>query len=67
MEPWFTKEAEIIKFPEPKQKVIRMPNVASYPDFLTGVKDLQNRLSDGQIKQPLVSCLGLKINLQRVK
>ena len=45
MEPWFTKEAEIIKFPEPKQKVIRMPNVASYPDFLTGVKDLQNRLS----------------------
>ena len=51
MEPWFTKEAEIIKFPEPKQKVIRMPNVASYPDFLTGVKDLQNRLSDGQISK----------------
>ena len=54
MKPWFEKEiqeADIIKFPQPKQKVIQMPNIASYPDFLTGVKDLQNRLSDGQISQ----------------
>ena len=54
MKPWFKKEileGDVIKFPEPKQKVIQMPNIASYPDFLTGVKDLQNRLSDGQISQ----------------
>ena len=51
MNPWFTKEAEIIKFPEPKAKVVRMPNVASYPDFLTGVKDLHNRKEKGEISQ----------------
>ena len=54
MKPWFEKEileGDVIKFPEPKEKVIQMPNIASYPDFLTGVKDLQNRLSDGQISQ----------------
>ena len=54
MKPWFEKEVtegDIIKFPEPEKKVIQMPNIASYPDFLTGVKDLQNRLSDGQISQ----------------
>lgn len=48
MKPWFEKEileGDVIKFPEPKEKVIQMPNIASYPDFLTGVKDLQNRLS----------------------
>lgn len=51
MNPWFTKEAEIIKFPEPKAKVVQMPNVASYPDFLTGVKDLHNRKEKGEISQ----------------
>jgi len=51
MNPWFTKEAEIIKFPEPKTKVVQMPNVASYPDFLTGVKDLHNRKAKGEISQ----------------
>ena len=51
MKPWFTKEAEIIKFPEPEKKVIELPNVQSYPDFLTGVKDLHNRKEQGEISQ----------------
>ena len=51
MKPWFSKEAEIIKFPEPKAKVVQMPNVAGYPDFLTGVKDLHNRKDKGEISQ----------------
>jgi len=51
MKPWFVKEADIIKFPEPDKKVVQMPNVASYPDFLTGVKDLHNRKAQGEISQ----------------
>ena len=51
MKPWFIKEADIIKFPEPEKKVIDMPSVQSYPDFLTGVKDLHNRLEKGEISQ----------------
>jgi len=51
MKPWFAKEADIIKFPEPKAKVIELPNVQSYPDFLTGVKDLHNRKAKGEISQ----------------
>ena len=51
MKPWFVKEADIIKFPEPKAKVIQLPNVASYPDFLTGVKDLHSRKDKGEISQ----------------
>ena len=51
MKPWFAKEADIIKFPEPKAKVIELPNVQSYPDFLTGVKDLHNRKDKGEISQ----------------
>ena len=51
MKPWFVKEADIIKFPEPEKKVIELPNVQSYPDFLTGVKDLYNRKEQGEISQ----------------
>jgi len=51
MKPWFAKEADIIKFPEPKAKVVELPNVQSYPDFLTGVKDLHNRKEKGEISQ----------------
>ena len=32
MKPWFEKEiteGDVIKFPEPKEKVIQMPNIAS--------------------------------------
>jgi hypothetical protein len=51
MKPWFAKEADIIKFPEPEKKVVELPNVQSYPDFLTGVKDLHNRKDKGEISQ----------------
>ena len=51
MKPWFEKESNVIKFPEPKAKVVQMPNVQSYPDFLTGVKDLHNRKDKGEISQ----------------
>ena len=52
MKPWFEKEiqeADIIKFPEPERKVIKMPSVSEYPDFITGVLDLQARRDKGQI------------------
>ena len=49
MKPWFEKEADIIDFPIPKEKVIKMPSVAEYPDFITGVLDLQARRDKGQI------------------
>ena len=54
MKPWFEKElaeADIIKFPEPEAKVIQMPNVQEYPDFITGVQDLQAKQKDGTISQ----------------
>ena len=54
MKPWFEKElaeADIIKFPEPEEKVIKMPSVAEYPDFISGVQDLQARRKQGQISQ----------------
>ena len=54
MKPWFEKEVvegDVIKFPTPKVKVIQMPNVAGYPDFLTGVLDLKAKLDKGEISQ----------------
>jgi hypothetical protein len=54
MKPWFVKEiqeADIIKFPEPERKVIKMPSVSEYPDFITGVLDLQARRDKEQIGQ----------------
>tara|TARA_Y100001937_G_scaffold71313_1_gene97078 strand:- start:3830 stop:5257 length:1428 start_codon:yes stop_codon:yes gene_type:complete len=52
MKPWFEKEAEVIPFPKkPEDNVIQMPNVQSYPDFLTGVQDLQSKLDKGKINK----------------
>ena len=52
MKPWFEKEAEIIPFPKkPERQVIKMPSVSEYPDFITGVQDLQARLKKGQISK----------------
>ena len=51
MNPWFEREAKIIKFPAPEKKVVQMPNVASYPDFMTGVSDLKARRAKGEISQ----------------
>ena len=53
MKPWFEREADIIKFPEPEAKVIKLPDVAQYPDFLTGVQDLKAKLSTGKITQEI--------------
>ena len=53
-QPWFEKEVvegDVIKFPTPKAKVIQMPNVAGYPDFITGVLDLKAKLDKGEISQ----------------
>jgi len=54
IQPWFQREveeAEVIKFPEPENKVLDMPSVASYPDFMTGVADLKARRHKGDISQ----------------
>ena len=52
MKPWFEKEADIIPFPKkPERQVIKMPSVAEYPDFITGVLDLQARRDKEQISQ----------------
>ena len=52
MKPWFKKEAEIIPFPKkPERQVIKMPSVSEYPDFISGVQDLQARRKQGQIGQ----------------
>ena len=52
MKPWFEKEAEIIPFPKkPERQVIKMPSVSEYPDFITGVQDLQARRDKEQISQ----------------
>ena len=51
MKPWFEREAKVIKFPEPEKKVVQMPNVASYPDFITGVADLKARKDKREISQ----------------
>ena len=52
MKPWFEKEAKIIPFPKkPERQVIKMPSVSEYPDFITGVQDLQAREKKGQISK----------------
>jgi hypothetical protein len=53
MKPWFEREADIIKFPEPEAEVIKLPDVAQYPDFITGVQDLKAKLSTGKITQEI--------------
>ncbi len=57
MKPWFENEAEIIKFPKPSAKVIKMPDINAYPDFITGVQDLQKTLRDGTISQEMYNKL----------
>ena len=49
MKPWFLQDAEIIQFPKRKADVVTLPNVNSYPDFITGVRDLQAKLRDKTI------------------
>tara|TARA_B100001057_G_scaffold488607_1_gene573328 strand:+ start:20 stop:1270 length:1251 start_codon:yes stop_codon:yes gene_type:complete len=49
MKPWFLKDADIIQFPKRKADVVTLPNVNSYPDFISGVRDLQSKLKNKTI------------------
>ena len=49
MKPWFIKEDNVIPFPKKDKGVVRLPNINAYPDFLSGVQDLQNHLKRGDI------------------
>ena len=52
MKPWFERDAKVIPFPKkPERQVIKMPSVSEYPDFITGVQDLQAREKQGQISK----------------
>jgi hypothetical protein len=53
MRPWFIKEGDIIPFPKKDDKVIKLPNVGAYPDFLTGVEDLQSRVKKGELSDEM--------------
>jgi hypothetical protein len=53
MKPWFIKEGDVIPFPKKDDKVIKLPNVGAYPDFLTGVEDLQSRVKQGELSDEM--------------
>ncbi len=47
MKPWFIKEDNVVPFPKKDKGVVRLPNINAYPDFLTGVQDLQAAMKRG--------------------
>ena len=47
MKPWFIKENNVIPFPKKDKGVVKLPNVNAYPDFITGVQDLQAAMKRG--------------------
>ena len=47
MKPWFIKEDNVVPFPKKDKDVVRLPNINAYPDFLTGVQDLQAAMKRG--------------------
>jgi len=53
MKPWFIQEDNVIPFRKKDTSVVRLPNVNAYPDFLTGVQDLQNHLKQGDISSDI--------------
>lgn len=53
MKPWFIREDNVVPFPKKDKGVVRLPNVNTYPDFLTGVQDLQNHLKNGDISSDI--------------
>ena len=53
MKPWFIREDNVVPFPKKDKGVVRLPNVNAYPDFLTGVQDLQNHLKRGDISSDI--------------
>lgn len=53
MRPWFLKEGKVVPFPKKEKTVVSMPNVASYPNFLAGVEDLQSRVKQGTLSDEM--------------
>ena len=53
MNPWFIKEGDVIPFPKKDDKVVKLPNVGAYPNFLTGVDDLQSRVKQGTLSDEM--------------
>ena len=53
MKPWFMKEGDVVPFPKKDDKVIKLPNVGSYPNFLAGVEDLQSRVKKGELSDEI--------------
>jgi hypothetical protein len=53
MQPWFIKEGDVIPFTKKDDKVVKLPNVGAYPNFLTGVDDLQSRVKQGTLSNEM--------------
>jgi hypothetical protein len=53
MQPWFIKEGDVIPFTKKDDKVVKLPNVGAYPNFLTGVDDLQSRVKQGTLSDEM--------------
>jgi len=53
MNPWFLTEGDVIPFPKKDDKVLNLPNVGAYPNFLTGVDDLQSRVKQGTLSDEM--------------
>jgi hypothetical protein len=47
------KEGDVVPFPKKDDKVIKLPNVGSYPNFLAGVEDLQSRVKKGELSDEM--------------
>ena len=53
MRPWFIREDNVVPFPNKDTTVLKLPNVGQYPDFLTGVSDLQARVKQGTLSDSM--------------
>ena len=53
MRPWFMNEGDVVPFPKKDDKVLKLPNVGQYPDFLAGVEDLQSRVKQGTLSDEM--------------
>jgi hypothetical protein len=53
MRPWFIREDNVVPFPNKDTTVLKLPNVGGYPDFLTGVSDLQARVKQGTLSDSM--------------
>ena len=53
MNPWFLTEGDVIPFTKKDDKVVKLPNVGAYPNFLTGVADLQSRVKQGTLSNEM--------------